>query len=60
MPADIKFVVAVQNWFARCGGCKIIDFYKGSYQDDIKYIFWWPTLIIHSCFLCRGCFIDIN
>jgi len=24
----IKFIAAVQNWFMRCEGCSIIDFYK--------------------------------
>jgi hypothetical protein len=23
---------------------KFLDFYNGSYQDDVKFIFWWPTL----------------
>jgi hypothetical protein len=26
----VKFVVVVQNWFLRCEGCSIIEFYNGS------------------------------
>jgi len=35
-----------------CGGCSSVDFYNGSYQKDVKFIFWKPTwyLILHSCF----------
>ena len=32
----VKFVVAVQNWFVRCGCCSVIDFYNGSYQEGVK------------------------
>jgi hypothetical protein len=32
MFADIiKLTVAVLNWFVRCGGCSILDFYNGSF-----------------------------
>jgi len=40
MFSDIKLTVAVPNWFMRCGGCTIIDFYNGSYQEDVKFMFW--------------------
>jgi len=40
MPVDvIKFIVAVQNCLMRCGGCNIIDFYNGSCQDDVTFMF---------------------
>ena len=35
----VKFVVAVQNWFVRCGCCSVIDFYNGSYQEGVKLYF---------------------
>ena len=41
MSADIiKIIAAVQNWSMRCEGCSIIDFYNGSYQEDVKFMFW--------------------
>ena len=41
MCADIiKFIAAVQNWIMRCEVCSIIDFYNGSYQGDVKFMFW--------------------
>jgi len=41
MSEDVrKFVVAVQNWFVRCGGCSVIDLYSGSYRMDINFMFW--------------------
>jgi len=36
----IKFVVPVQDWSVRCGVCSITDFYSGSYQEDVKLMFW--------------------
>jgi hypothetical protein len=37
MSADIiKLILAVQNWFMKCEGCSIIDFYNGPYQEDVK------------------------
>lgn len=35
----VKFVVAVQNWFVRCGCCSVIDFYNGSYQEGVQLYF---------------------
>jgi len=35
----VKFVVAVHNWFLRCGCCSVIDFYNGSYQEGAKLYF---------------------
>jgi len=36
----IKFIAAVQNWFMRCEVWSIKDFYNGSYQEDVKFMFW--------------------
>jgi hypothetical protein len=32
----ISFVVAVQNWFFRCGSYSILDFYGSSYLKYVK------------------------
>jgi hypothetical protein len=41
MFADVrKFVVAVQNWLVKCGGCSAIDLYRGSYRADVKFMLW--------------------
>jgi len=37
MSADIiKFVCSS----VICGGCSFVDIYNGSYQNDVKFIFW--------------------
>ena len=47
MCADvISFFVAVQNWPIRYDGCSFVDFYSGSYQRDVKFIFWYPTILL--------------
>jgi len=41
MSADItEFVLAVSNWFVRWECFSITDFYNGSYEEDVKLIFW--------------------
>jgi hypothetical protein len=35
----VKFVVAVQNWFVRCGCFSVIDFCNGSYREGVKLYF---------------------
>ena len=37
-----KFVVAAENWFVRCEGLTIVDFYSTSYQEEAMFVFWWP------------------
>ena len=36
----IKFVVPVQDWLLKWGLCSIIDLFSGSYQEDVKFMFW--------------------
>jgi hypothetical protein len=36
-----QFVVAAENWFVRCGGFTIVDFYSISYQEEAMFVFWW-------------------
>jgi hypothetical protein len=41
MYADVRiFLVAVQNWFVRCGGCSVTNLYNGSYRLDVKFMLW--------------------
>jgi hypothetical protein len=41
MSADVrKFVVAVQNWFVRFGGCSVTGLYSGSYRVEVRFMFW--------------------
>jgi hypothetical protein len=35
---SINFMVVLQNWSIRCGGCSFIGFYNGSYKEDVKFI----------------------
>ena len=41
MSADVmKFVCSsVHKWSIRCGRCRFIDFYSGSYQGDVSLCF---------------------
>jgi hypothetical protein len=35
---SMKFMVVLQNWCIRCGGCSFIGFYNGSYKEDVKSV----------------------
>ena len=66
LACGIKFVVVVHNRFMRRAECSTIDFFNDSYQEDVKFMFWYPAfygqilkyLIIYPCFYI--CFIDVN
>ena len=42
----IKFVVAMANWFVRCGVFSIMDCYNGIYQD-VKFVLVANTLSLN-------------
>jgi len=47
---SIKFMVVLQNWFIRCGGCSFIGFYNCSYKEDVNFVLAYHniTLIVLS------------
>jgi len=36
-PDIIKFIIAMQNWFVRCGDYSSIYFDNGLYQKNVKF-----------------------